>query len=81
MANVSWSQIMWRHFTLYIAHLLLTGKAFVTELVAILLTPLSQMNLDLPFPASDAINVNGTIHRVKWRHKIYGYDTFAILWV
>ena len=48
-----------------IAHLLLTGKAFVTELVAILLTPLSQMNLDLPFPASDAINVNGTIHRVK----------------
>ena len=23
----------------------------------------------------------GEIHRVKWRHRIYGHDTIAILWV
>ena len=21
------------------------------------------------------------IHRVKWRHRVYGHDTIAILWV
>ena len=24
---------------------------------------------------------NWTIHRVKWRHRVYGYDTIAILWL
>jgi len=23
----------------------------------------------------------GRIYRVQWRHRIYGHDTFAILWV
>ena len=24
---------------------------------------------------------NHPVHRMKWRHRIYGHDTFAILWV
>jgi len=27
------------------------------------------------------IRLSIDIHRVKWRHRIYGHDTFAILWV
>jgi len=31
--------------------------------------------------ASQAKSLGLIIHRVKWRHVIYGYDTFTILWV
>ena len=31
--------------------------------------------------ASDATRSVDSIHGVKWRHRIYGHDTIAILWV
>jgi len=33
------------------------------------------------FPAPLKLQADGTKHKVKWRHRIYGHKTIAILWV
>jgi len=41
----------------------------------------SGTHLQADGPARNIVPPDPSIHRVKWRHRIHGHDTIAILWV